>query len=776
RVVKKGNKIGQSKKGPDTERAFAGETGFFLKVGSTGDLELSMFSPLEIEGLSWVMITSANAAQEAAPVLSGENKDFLSKFKEDYGYEDLFLIDTKGNVFYSVEHEKEYQTNLETGKYNDTNLGQLFRKVNKSGKFGMSDLAKYAPSNDVPAGFMAAPVILDGRVELVVALRLPISKIGELMQEHTGLGQTGESYLVGQDQLMRSDSRFESEGTILKKKIDTHAVRQNLQGIEGQDVIKNYRGVDVLSQWSSMGLKQAVGASFDWAILTEIDADEAFAAVTEQQTSMLILALIVIVAVIITARLIAGGISNPITNMAGTVTRIATNQDLTLSVPVISKDEIGTMSQAFNDMMGVIRQAFSVVNNAAVEVAGSSQDVAQRAQGNRKRAEEELKRAQTSEKVITEMGNTASQVSGAAAGQQSAAELTQNLLRTLVEKMAIVSNTAQGQNEEANKTMERVSEMGETGGKVVQTAQQQGEMVEQVTGAINNMVYAVDNMQNAVAQAQQHGRASLDAAQEGRESVASTVKGMQTISESSEQISEIIGVITEIAEQTNLLALNAAVEAARAGAHGKGFAVVADEVGKLAQRSSEAAKEITQLIKDSTNNVAEGVKLTDQSQRALAKIAEGGQVNMEAILAISETADVLNKNTTEVKSQIEILNTLAKEIGTMAGEQGVRRKAAEEALGALLEYSRNITDLVNEANDSIHTMNQEMEGVVNRGNEMGELTGLQAQRSKAITMLSAESANAATQTVEGAGMVVSITEKLRGESDNLTAQVQQFKI
>ena len=94
----------------------------------------------------------------------------------------------------------------------------------------------------------------------------------------------------------------------------------------------------------------------------------------------------------------------------------------------------------------------------------------------------------------------------------------------------------------------------------------------------------------------------------------------------------------------------------------------------------------------------------------------------------------------------------------------------------LLEQSNTITGLVSESNVAIEDMNKEMAGVVQRGNEMTELTGLQAQRSKAITKLSTESATAASATVDGAGMVVGITEKLRQESDNLTEQVQQFKI
>ena len=462
--------------------------------------------------------------------------------------------------------------------------------------------------------------------------------------------------------------------------------------------------------------------------------------------------------------------------MASVITQIANERDLTLTVPEGGNDEIGTMSKAFNTMISVIHKAFIVVNNSAVNVAESAENVAKRAAGNRERAANELVRAKESVGIIGDMGSTAAKVNQASEGQKVAAEVSAKTVRNLLKSVGEVSEAAKTQNKEAKETMARVSEMGATGAQVVATAREQGAMVAKVSTAVTSITSAVESMNKAVAQATLHGKASLLAAEEGRRSVASTVEGMQAIAESSEQISDIIGVITEIAEQTNLLALNAAIEAARAGAHGKGFAVVADEVGKLAQRSSEAAKEITQLIKDSSARVEDGSKLTDESQKSLIKIDEGGRVNMQAIDEIEKTATVLATGTAQVQNLMKELNKLAENIAGMAGEQGTRRVAAEKALTLLLEESERITALVAEANKGATDIGQEMTGIVVRTDEMSKMTGEQAIRSKKVTELSTASADAAAQTVEGAGVVVSITKGLQDLSQELTTQVKQFKI
>jgi len=134
------------------------------------------------------------------------------------------------------------------------------------------------------------------------------------------------------------------------------------------------------------------------------------------------------------------------------------------------------------------------------------------------------------------------------------------------------------------------------------------------------------------------------------------MESMELIRSSANQISEIIGVISDIASQTNLLALNAAIEAARAGEHGMGFAVVADEVRKLAERCNRAASQITALIKESTDRIVEGAQLSEQVGGALQKIVAAVESTSQMI---SEIADVTQQQTSIAQQVVQAIGSVA---------------------------------------------------------------------------------------------------------------------
>ena len=544
-------------------------------------------------------------------------------------------------------------------------------------------------------------------------------------------------------------------------------------------------------QWKNAGEKEArkkfarimYFEPWDWVIGAGSYEDEFLEGATAIEkmadnsfTVLMIVILVSLVASVLIWLLVSAGIAKPIVSIVNAINKVSETRDLTIEVPTGGQDEIGIMARQFNKMIELLRNSFVLVSKAATNVDSHAQDVYQRATANQERAQQQEEKMEQMRKIVEQMKATAGEVAAASNEQREAATKSSKTVEELVVGMKSVSESTSSQVEEAGSANERVEAMGETGAKVVQTAQNQGRQVKAVTQAVSNMNNSMAALNDATAKAMQFANSTLEAVDEGKNSVEATVEGMRAISESSDQISEIITVITEIAEQTNLLSLNAAIEAARAGAHGKGFAVVADEVGKLAQRSSEAAKEITQLIKDSVERVTEGAKLSDQSRMALEKIAEGGGTNLKAIGDISKAAEILSDGTQKVDEMMKVLNQMAEEIASMAGQQGDRRAAAQEALHTLTEKANIIFKSIESANREVSDIGERMNAVVSQSDRMKEMTSMQAERSRSLTEITSLSAEASVQTLKGAGEVVGITEELQKLSTAMSDQISQFKI
>jgi len=241
--------------------------------------------------------------------------DYFESFINSYGYYDLFLIDHRGEIFYTVAKEADYQTNLAKGLYSDSGLGKLYQQATSNSAYTVVDFSRYAPSNNEPASFIALPLNINGTF-IVVALQLSIEKVNTIMQQRDGMGESGESYLVGSDNLMRSDSfldpknhsvRASFEGNVQQNGVITEAVKQGLNGHTNQAIISDYNDNPVLSAYTPLLI-----SGMRWVLLSEIDVAEAFSPIYEMYWSISIVVFVCVLATLAVAIITSHSILKPL--------------------------------------------------------------------------------------------------------------------------------------------------------------------------------------------------------------------------------------------------------------------------------------------------------------------------------------------------------------------------------------------------------------------------------------------------------------------------------
>jgi len=335
-----------------SDNALAGRTGQDVITGYLGKPVLSSYSPLDIEGLNWAIIAEIDVAEAFSPV-DAKGNELFAYYADSYGF-DMFLLNPNGYCFYSAAKNADYQTNLVDGPFADSGLGCLVQNVLKTQSFGFADISPYAPRNGEPAAFIAQPLVNDGQVEAVVALQISQDAINRIMLQRAGMGETGETYLVGPDKLMRSDSYLDAVNRTVqasfaapsKGGVDTEAVRKALAGKSGEKIITNYNGNTVLSAYTPISIWNTT-----WALIAEIEASEAYSAITGQKSMMSLLALASIMVIIVFSLLLTSYITNPIIRLADKASDITTHKNLNQRIAFSSSDEVGVLASAFNSMI-----------------------------------------------------------------------------------------------------------------------------------------------------------------------------------------------------------------------------------------------------------------------------------------------------------------------------------------------------------------------------------------------------------------------------------------
>lgn len=365
------------------EAALGGETGADVAADYNGNPVLSAYAPVDIGGLRWALLADIDVAEAFSPN-DAEGREFFGRYVELYGYYDLFLFNPDGFCFYTVTRESDYQTNFVDGKFSDSNLGQAVRTAIDSGEYTVADFAPYAPSGGRPAAFIVRPIMHGDEVELVVALQLSLQAINRIMQEREGMGETGETYLVGEDRRMRSDSFLDPQehsveasfaGTVSVNGVDTEAVRRALAGESGAEIVQDYNGNPVLSAYAPLVID-----GLRWALLSEIDEEEVRAPISKLVMSIIVSALIIGALLGVGALAVASSIAKPLMRGVGFARGMA-DGDFTMDLRVVQRDEVGILAGALNEMVGRLRSVVGEVKEATDNVASGSQELSASAQG-----------------------------------------------------------------------------------------------------------------------------------------------------------------------------------------------------------------------------------------------------------------------------------------------------------------------------------------------------------------------------------------------------------
>lgn len=595
---------------------------------------------------------------------------FFDEFKQDFNFYDVLLVCAKhGHVMYSTDRNSDLGENLQTGKLKNSGLAKVWQHIVQTEKMMVADFAYYEPAQR-PASFVGAPIFDEtGELVAVVIAELDTSEINNIMQSETNLGESGETYMVGEDLLMRSDSRQTTESDILNTKVDTESTRLAFQGKQGVHEIENYREIPVLSYFSGIQINEDFEADFEWVIVAEVEQDEAYQEAIFLENGIIIITIIIGIIVFFIALFFSRRISKPIMKLTASAQAFALG-DLSKKFDIKRQDEIGLLAAAFKSLQQNMRD--------------KAQQAVQISEGNLTFEVQPLSDKDEMGKAFGLMvKNLKEQIEG-----------INEVVAILTSSNSQLMSTIAELSSSSNETATTVSEITTTISEVKQTAEVSAQKAQSVSNTAQKSL-----------QISEKGIASTEDTMEGMNNIHEQVKKIADtiikLSEQSQTIGDITNSVNDLAEQSNLLALNASIEAVKAGEYGKGFGVVAQEIRTLADQSKQATRQIRDILSEVQKSISSAVMATEQGGKAVDKGLEltedaGDSISMlaDSIAEASQASAQIAASSKQQLTGMEQLASAMDNIKTAATQNATGAKQAEDAVGNIKTIVENLNNLI----------------------------------------------------------------------------------
>ena len=554
------------------------------------------------------------------------------------GYADALILDDTGRIVFSVAQGKELGEDITNGPLSKSKLVGAWKRALK-GETVFIDFHPYAPLDGLPCAFIAAPIRRYGEgIEGVAMLRIPIESVNTVMSARAGMGETGEAYLVGPDELMRSDLFSDPEGHSVVASfanpqsggMDTVASRSALEGRSGNADSLDYRGHEVLVAYVPV----PVGDT-SWGLVAKIDSSEALDSVSQLENAAIVVGGASVAGIVlVTLIFLRFALLKPLDGLRVYAGNVA-DGDLEATPQGVFKGELRQVAEAIEQMVHNLGDKMQEAE-AASELAQT--------------------RAVEAEAAVVRADNERKARTDAARSQREGMLQAAGMLESVVTGMRDASGTV---NVESDRIMEGANSLSS---RVETTATSMEELARSIREVATNAETASKETESA-----------RQRAEEGSEVVHKTVRSIGDVytitaalrkqvaglGAKANSIGKVMSVISDIADQTNLLALNAAIEAARAGDAGRGFSVVADEVRKLAEKTMDATREVGNSIAAIQADVRENIKSMDQ---AAEKVDEANKLAGESGTALTEIMHFFDTTSQQVQA-IATASTQQSQVG-----------------------------------------------------------------------------------------------------------------